>query len=145
MLESPSLRDMVTQLFRTARKRDACVWGLSQAVEDFTGRRISQVRLAELFLPPRLFVSLDVKEQHGCAERVPASLTPQRLKRSSLSVRLKKESRVNSLFVLESVQRQLTVSTCNSPHSNTGLPRRFRARTVTVCGGCKIVRTSTMR
>jgi hypothetical protein len=37
MLESPSLRDMVVQLYRTARKRDACVWGLSQAVEDFTG------------------------------------------------------------------------------------------------------------
>jgi len=37
MLESPSLSGMVTQLFRTARKRDACVWGLSQAVEDFTG------------------------------------------------------------------------------------------------------------
>jgi hypothetical protein len=25
------------QLFRTARKRNACVWGISQAVEDFTG------------------------------------------------------------------------------------------------------------
>lgn len=37
LLESPSLRDVVLQLFRTARKRDACVWGLSQAVEDFTG------------------------------------------------------------------------------------------------------------
>lgn len=37
MLESPSLSDMVIQLFRTARKRDACVWALSQAVEDFTG------------------------------------------------------------------------------------------------------------
>lgn len=37
MLGAESLRDMVTQLFRTARKRDACVWGLSQAVEDFTG------------------------------------------------------------------------------------------------------------
>jgi hypothetical protein len=37
LLESPSLRDVVLQLFRTARKRDACVWGISQAVEDFTG------------------------------------------------------------------------------------------------------------
>lgn len=37
MLDSPSLSDMVVQLFRTARKRDACVWALSQAVEDFTG------------------------------------------------------------------------------------------------------------
>jgi len=27
----------VVQLFRTARKRNACVWGISQAVEDFTG------------------------------------------------------------------------------------------------------------
>jgi hypothetical protein len=37
MLDSPSLSDMVVQLFRTARKRDACVWAISQAVEDFTG------------------------------------------------------------------------------------------------------------
>ena len=37
LLESASLRDTVVQLFRTARKRDACVWGISQAVEDFTG------------------------------------------------------------------------------------------------------------
>ncbi|MDI3255159.1 hypothetical protein [Pseudacidobacterium ailaaui] len=37
MLESRELRDTVVQLFRTARKRDACVWGISQAVEDFTG------------------------------------------------------------------------------------------------------------
>lgn len=36
-LRSPSLGEMVEQLFRTARKRDACVWALSQAVEDFTG------------------------------------------------------------------------------------------------------------
>jgi hypothetical protein len=28
---------VVVQLFRTARKRNACVWGISQAVEDFTG------------------------------------------------------------------------------------------------------------
>ena len=27
----------MVQLFRTARKRNACVWGLSQAIEDFTG------------------------------------------------------------------------------------------------------------
>ena len=37
LLQSPSLGPVVVQLFRTARKRDACVWGLSQAVEDFTG------------------------------------------------------------------------------------------------------------
>ncbi len=37
MLDSPSLSEMVVQLFRTARKRDACVWAISQAVEDFTG------------------------------------------------------------------------------------------------------------
>ncbi len=37
MLDSPNLSDMVVQLFRTARKRDACVWAISQAVEDFTG------------------------------------------------------------------------------------------------------------
>ena len=36
-LQSPSLGPVVVQLFRTARKRNACVWGLSQAVEDFTG------------------------------------------------------------------------------------------------------------
>jgi len=27
----------VVQLFRTARKRNACVWGISQAIADFTG------------------------------------------------------------------------------------------------------------
>lgn len=32
-----SLGPVVEQLFRTARKRGACVWGISQAVEDFTG------------------------------------------------------------------------------------------------------------
>jgi len=37
LLQSPSLGPVVVQLFRTARKRNACVWGLSQAVEDFTG------------------------------------------------------------------------------------------------------------
>ena len=37
LLQSASLGPVVVQLFRTARKRNACVWGLSQAVEDFTG------------------------------------------------------------------------------------------------------------
>jgi hypothetical protein len=37
LLQSPSLGPVVVQLFRTARKRNACVWGLSHAVEDFTG------------------------------------------------------------------------------------------------------------
>ena len=37
LLQSPSLGPVVVQLFRTARKRNACVWGVSQAIEDFTG------------------------------------------------------------------------------------------------------------
>ena len=37
LLKSPSLGPVVVQLFRTARKRNACVWGISQAMEDFTG------------------------------------------------------------------------------------------------------------
>jgi hypothetical protein len=37
LLQSRSLGPVVEQLFRTARKRNACVWGISQAVEDFTG------------------------------------------------------------------------------------------------------------
>jgi hypothetical protein len=37
LLKSPSLAPVVVQLYRTARKRNACVWGISQAVEDFTG------------------------------------------------------------------------------------------------------------
>jgi hypothetical protein len=37
LLQSQSLAPVVVQLFRTARKRGACVWGISQAVEDFTG------------------------------------------------------------------------------------------------------------
>ena len=37
LLESKTLAPVVVQLFRTARKRNACVWAVSQAVEDFTG------------------------------------------------------------------------------------------------------------
>jgi type IV secretory pathway VirB4 component len=37
LLESPFLADLVVQLYRTARKRNGGVWGVSQAVEDFTG------------------------------------------------------------------------------------------------------------
>jgi len=37
LLESKTLAPVVVQLFRTARKRNACVWAISQAVEDFTG------------------------------------------------------------------------------------------------------------
>ncbi len=37
LLESPFLGPVVVQLFRTARKRNAAVWAVSQAVADFTG------------------------------------------------------------------------------------------------------------
>jgi hypothetical protein len=37
LLESPFLADLVVQLYRTARKRNGAVWGVSQAIEDFTG------------------------------------------------------------------------------------------------------------
>lgn len=37
LLEDETLAPVVVQLFRTARKRNACVWAVSQAVEDFTG------------------------------------------------------------------------------------------------------------
>jgi type IV secretory pathway VirB4 component len=37
LLESPVLADCVVQLFRTARKRGASVWGISQTLEDFVG------------------------------------------------------------------------------------------------------------
>jgi hypothetical protein len=37
LLESPILASVVVQLFRTARKRNASVWGISQAPEDFVG------------------------------------------------------------------------------------------------------------
>ncbi len=37
LLQSKSLGPVVVQLFRTARKRNACVWGISQAIADFTG------------------------------------------------------------------------------------------------------------
>jgi hypothetical protein len=39
LLESPVLADCVVQLFRTARKRGASVWGISQTIEDFVGTR----------------------------------------------------------------------------------------------------------
>ena len=37
LLQTKSLADVVVQLFRTSRKRNACVWGISQAIADFTG------------------------------------------------------------------------------------------------------------
>ena len=37
LLESPILAGVVVQLFRTARKRNASVWGMSQTAEDFVG------------------------------------------------------------------------------------------------------------
>jgi hypothetical protein len=37
LLKSATLAPEVVQLFRTARKRNSSVWGLSQAVEDFVG------------------------------------------------------------------------------------------------------------
>ena len=38
LLESPHLASAVVQLFRTARKRGASVWGISQTPEDFVGQ-----------------------------------------------------------------------------------------------------------
>jgi hypothetical protein len=37
LLDSPALAPEVVQLFRTARKRNSSVWGISQTVEDFVG------------------------------------------------------------------------------------------------------------
>ncbi len=37
LLDSPVLAPEVVQLFRTARKRNASVWGISQTAEDFVG------------------------------------------------------------------------------------------------------------
>lgn len=37
LLEKGILAPVVVQMFRTARKRNACVWGISQAIADFTG------------------------------------------------------------------------------------------------------------
>lgn len=37
LLDSPVLAPEVVQLFRTARKRNSSVWGISQALEDFVG------------------------------------------------------------------------------------------------------------
>lgn len=37
LLTNKILGDTVVKLFRTARKNDACIWGVSQTVEDFTG------------------------------------------------------------------------------------------------------------
>jgi hypothetical protein len=44
LLESPVLAPEVVQLFRTARKRNSSVWGISQTLEDFVGTP-SQPRL----------------------------------------------------------------------------------------------------
>ena len=43
LLDSPALAPEVVQLFRTARKRNSSVWGISQTVEDFVGTE-SQAR-----------------------------------------------------------------------------------------------------
>jgi hypothetical protein len=40
LLDSPSLAPEVVQLFRTARKRNSSVWGISQTVEDFVGTEL---------------------------------------------------------------------------------------------------------
>jgi type IV secretory pathway VirB4 component len=37
LLDSPALAPEVVQLFRTARKRNSSVWGISQTLEDFVG------------------------------------------------------------------------------------------------------------
>jgi hypothetical protein len=37
LLDSPTLAPEVVQLYRTARKRNSSVWGISQTVEDFVG------------------------------------------------------------------------------------------------------------
>ncbi len=37
LLDSPSLAPEVVQLFRTARKRNASIWGVSQTAEDYVG------------------------------------------------------------------------------------------------------------
>jgi type IV secretory pathway VirB4 component len=44
LLDSPTLAPEVVQLFRTARKRNSSVWGISQTVEDFVGTQ-SQPRM----------------------------------------------------------------------------------------------------
>lgn len=41
LLDSPLLAPEVVQLFRTARKRNASVWGISQTAEDFVGTESS--------------------------------------------------------------------------------------------------------
>lgn len=40
LLDSPALAPEVVQLFRTARKRNSSVWGISQTVEDFVGTEL---------------------------------------------------------------------------------------------------------
>ena len=40
LLDSPTLAPEVVQLFRTARKRNSSVWGISQTVEDFVGTEL---------------------------------------------------------------------------------------------------------
>lgn len=41
LLDSPVLAPEVVQLFRTARKRNGSVWGISQTAEDFVGTEVS--------------------------------------------------------------------------------------------------------
>jgi hypothetical protein len=41
LLDSPVLAPEVVQLFRTARKRNASIWGISQTAEDFVGTETS--------------------------------------------------------------------------------------------------------
>jgi hypothetical protein len=40
LLDSPSLAPEVVQLYRTARKRNSSVWGISQTIEDFVGTEL---------------------------------------------------------------------------------------------------------
>ena len=47
LLDSPALAPEVVQLYRTARKRNSSVWGISQTVEDFVGTE-SQPRVCQV-------------------------------------------------------------------------------------------------
>src|SRR5437879_9729084 len=57
LLDSPALAPEVVQLYRTARKRNSSVWGISQTVEDFVGTR-SEEHTSELQSPMYLVCRL---------------------------------------------------------------------------------------
>jgi len=62
----------VVQLYRTARKRNGAVWGVSQAIEDFTGTTQAPNAFGAAILKNTTIKIIGADRKPGRAARVPA-------------------------------------------------------------------------